>query len=342
MRSTQSLIIIFIVFFYSSWMLSAEVNVYTSRHYDSDEKLYEDFTDLTGIKVNIISAKGKALIERLRSEGNNSPADLFITVDAGNLWKVQEYGLFQKIKSKKIDAIVPAKFKGKNNEWVALAKRARVIFYNPENLSNNDIQNLSYEDLSLPKWKDKIVIRSSNNMYNQSLVASIIAKKGEKHAENWARGFVNNFARKPQGNDRAQIIAVANGEADLAIVNSYYLGFMLSGTKGEKQLAAGKKVKILFPSQDSDGAHVNISGAGILKSSKNYDNALKFLEFMLSEKAQKHLVDNTYEYPVNTNVKPNPLIAQFGTSFKEDEVDVLNFGLFNADALKLMDRVGWQ
>ena len=158
MRSTQSLIIIFIVFFYSSWMLSAEVNVYTSRHYDSDEKLYEDFTDLTGIKVNIISAKGKALIERLRSEGNNSPADLFITVDAGNLWKVQEYGLFQEIKSKKIDAIVPAKFKGKNNEWVALAKRARVIFYNPENLSNNDIQNLSYEDLSLPKWKDKIVL----------------------------------------------------------------------------------------------------------------------------------------------------------------------------------------
>ncbi len=279
-----------------------EVNIYTSRHYDSDSVLYENFTNETGIKVNIISSKSKALLERLRSEGENSPADIFITVDAGNLWKAQEYGLFRKINSKKIDSIVPINLRGKNNEWIALAKRARVLFYSPKKYSYDELKNLSYEDLSSSKWEKKLSIRSSNNLYNQSLVAAMIAKYGESFTEEWAKGLVNNFARKPQGNDRAQIIAVANGEADLAIANSYYLGLMLSGKKGEKQLNAGKKVKILFPSQNEAGAHINISGAGIIKSSKNYNNAIQFLEFMLSEKAQKHLVENTYEYPINKKI----------------------------------------
>ena len=319
-----------------------EVNIYTSRHYDSDSVLYENFTNETGIKVNIISSKSKALLERLRSEGENSPADIFITVDAGNLWKAQEYGLFRKINSKKIDSIVPKNLRGKNNEWIALAKRARVLFYSPKKYSYDELKNLSYEDLSSSKWEKKLSIRSSNNLYNQSLVAAMIAKYGESFAEEWAKGLVNNFARKPQGNDRAQIIAVANGEADLAIANSYYLGLMLSGKKGEKQLNAGKKVKILFPSQNEDGAHINISGAGIIKSSKNYNNAIQFLEFMLSEKAQKHLVENTYEYPINKKVKPSTLISQFGLNFKEDVTDVYKYGEFNSAAIKLMDRIGWE
>ncbi len=321
---------------------ASELNVYTSRHYDSDLKLYQDFTDQTGIKVNIISAKGKALIERLKSEGENSPADIFITVDAGNLWAVQDYGLFRPINSDNINLIVPKKYRGENNEWIALAKRARVIFYNKQSYLDEDLKNLSYETLDSEKWKNKLAIRSSNNLYNQSLVASLIARYGEDYTENWARGLVENFARKPQGNDRAQIIAVANNEADLAIANSYYLGLMLSGKKGDKQLNAGKKVKILFPSQNKYGAHINISGAGIMKASKNYDNAIKFLEFMVSEKAQKHLVENTYEYPINSKVKPSTLISQFGTDFKEDNISVSNFGKYNAAALKLMDRVGWQ
>tara|TARA_B100000161_G_scaffold122211_1_gene86605 strand:+ start:63 stop:1091 length:1029 start_codon:yes stop_codon:yes gene_type:complete len=319
-----------------------EVNIYTSRHYDSDSVLYEDFTNETGIKVNIISSKSKALLERLRSEGENSPADIFITVDAGNLWKAQEYGLFRKINSKKIDSIVPKNLRGKNNEWIALAKRARVLFYNPKKYSDDELKDLSYEDLSSSKWEKKLSIRSSNNLYNQSLVASMIAKHGESFTEEWAKGLVNNFARKPQGNDRAQIIAVANGEADLAIANSYYLGLMLSGKKGEAQLSAGKKVKILFPSQNEAGAHINISGAGIIKSSKNYNNAIQFLEFMLSEKAQKHLVENTYEYPINNKVKPSALISQFGLNFKEDDSDVYKYGEFNSAAIKLMDRIGWE
>ena len=225
-----------------------------------------------------------------------------------------------------------------------------------EELETAGVAALTIEDTLLPKaygssgtslisidseqWKGKLAIRSSNNLYNQSLVASLIARYGEAYTENWARGLVKNFARKPQGNDRAQIIAVANNEADLAIANSYYLGLMLSGKKGEKQLSAGKKVKILFPSQNKNGAHINISGAGILKSSKNYNNAVKFLEFMLSEEAQKHLVENTYEYPVNLKVKPSVLMSQFGISFKEDDIEVSNFGKYNSDALKLMDRVG--
>ena len=319
-----------------------EVNVYTSRHYDSDDALYEGFTKETGIKVNIISGKGSALLERLKSEGINSPADIFFTVDAGNLWKVQDYRLFTKIKSKLIDQIVPKNLRGENNEWIALAKRARVLFFNKSKYTYEELKNLNYEDLNSPQWKNKIAIRSSNNLYNQSLVASMIAKYGENYTETWAKGLVSNFSRKPQGNDRAQIIAVANNEADLAIANSYYLGLMLSGKKGEKQLSAGKKVGLLFPSQNKNGAHINISGAGILKTSKNYDNAIKFLEFMLSEEAQKHLVENTYEYPINTKVQPSKLISQFGLDFKEDSTAVSQFGKLNSAALKLMDRAGWQ
>ncbi len=342
MNHKKFLPLFIILTLFGSLSFSSEVNIYTSRHYDSDSKLYDNFTELTGIKVNIISAKSTALIERIKSEGKNSPADVFITVDAGNLWKVQDLGLFTKIKSKKIDESVPARLRGKNNEWIALAKRARVIFYNSSKYTSEDLKNLNYEDLSSSDWKNKIAIRSSNNLYNQSLVASLIANYGEAYTEKWAAGLVNNFARKPQGNDRSQIIAVANNEADLAIANSYYLGLMLSGKKGEKQLNAGKKVKILFPSQNQKGTHINISGAGILKTSKNYSNAVKFLEFMLSEDAQKHLVENTYEYPINPRVEPSGLIAQFGLDFKEDKIDVSNFGKFNSAALKLMDRVGWQ
>ena len=220
-----------------------EVNVYTSRHYDSDDALYEEFTEETGIKVNIISGKGSALLQRLKAEGKNSPADIFFTVDAGNLWKVQKEGLFQSIQSEKVLTEVPENLRGPNDEWTAIAKRARVIFYNPENVSDELVENFNYEDLADQKWNKRVVIRSSNNMYNQSLVASLIKNIGEEATEKWAKKLVGNFARKPQGNDRSQIIAVANGEADLAVANSYYIGIMLSGSAGQEQLQAAKKVK---------------------------------------------------------------------------------------------------
>jgi iron(III) transport system substrate-binding protein len=320
---------------------SEEVNIYTSRHYDADDFLYEKFTQKTGIQVNIISGKGSALIERLKAEGTNSPGDVFFTVDAGNLANFQKQGFLQSIQSEIIKKSVPVELRGENDEWVAVAKRARVIFYNPELVSEDEIKDINYEDLANNAWKDRVVIRSSSNMYNQSLVSSLISNLGIEQTEKWAKDLVANFARKPQGNDRSQIMAVANKEASIAIANTYYIGIMLSGKGGEEQLKAAQKVKIAFPNQTNRGAHINISGGGVLKHSPNRENAEKFLEFLLSEEAQVHIVNNTFEYPVLETVKPHPLIESFG-NFKMDKTSVADFGKYNPEAVKLMDRVNWQ
>ena len=318
-----------------------EVNIYTSRHYDVDDILYSEFTKKTGIKVNIISGSGGALMERLKAEGVNSPGDVFFTVDAGNLANFQKEGFLQSITSENIKNVVPIELRGKNDEWVAIAKRARVIFYNPESVSNEEIANINYEDLAKPRWKNRVVVRSSSNMYNQSLVASLISNLGTENTETWAKGLVDNFARKPQGNDRAQLMAVANGQADIAIANTYYLGIMLSGKGGKEQQVAAAKLRIAFPNQTNRGAHVNISGGGILKHSPNKENAEKFLEFLLTEEAQSHIVNNTFEYPILETVEPHELIAGFGT-FNMDKTSVADFGEYNPAAVKLMDRAGWK
>ena len=324
-----------------SFLFAQEVNVYTSRHYDSDYDLYEEFTRATNIKVNILSGKGGALLERLKAEGKNSPADIFFTVDAGNLWKVQKEGLFQSIESPKVRRIVPSNLRGPNDEWTAIAKRARVIFYNPSAVSKDEIRNISYESLANEQWRGRVLIRSSSNMYNQSLVASLIAKNGEQATEAWGKSLVKNLARKPQGNDRAQIIAVANGEADIAVANSYYIGIMLSGAAGEGQREAAKKVKMVFPNQEGSGAHINISGAGILKYAPNPNNANLFLEFLLSDKVQEYMVNKSYEYPI-VNVAVSKEMSAFGLDFKEDNTSVKVYGDLNPDAIRLMDRVGWK
>ena len=216
-----------------------------------------------------------------------------------------------------------------------------MIFYNPKNVSDEEIKNISYESLADKKWKGRIVIRSSSNMYNQSLVASLIDRNGEQNTERWAKSLVENFARKPQGNDRAQIMAVANGEADLAIANSYYIGIMLSGDAGEEQLNAAKKVKLVFPNQLLSGAHINISGAGILKYAPNVENANLFIEFLLSDRVQESMVRKSYEYPI-AKVPISDEMASFETDFKEDNASVKKFGELNPAAIKLMDRVGWK
>ena len=342
MNKFQKLIITLTTIIFSASALASEVNVYTSRHYDSDDALYAEFTKETGIKVNIISGNGSALIERLRVEGKNSPADIYFTVDAGNLWKVQKEGYFKAINSESIKSVVPENLRGPNDEWVAIAKRARVIYYNPKSVTKNEINNLSYEDLAEPEWKGRIAIRSSSNMYNQSLVASLISIHGIEKTENWAKKFVTNFARNPQGSDRAQIVAVANGEADIAIANSYYIGIMLSGKSGNDQLEAAKKVKMHFPNQNNRGTHINISGAGILKNSPNSENAIKFLEFLLSEDVQQYMVNISFEYPILDNVDPHASIASFGVGFKEDRTSVADYGKYNPDAIRLMDRTGWK
>ncbi len=319
----------------------SEVNVYTSRHYDVDDILYAEFTKKTGIKVNIISGSGGALMERLKAEGRNSPGDVFFTVDAGNLSNFQQAGFLQPIESEFIKSSVPTELRGPNDEWVAIAKRARVIFFNPESVSDDEIKNISYEDLGSEIWNGRVVVRSSSNMYNQSLVASLISNLGIEKTEDWATKLVSNFARTPQGNDRSQLMAVANGLADVAIANTYYIGIMLAGKGGEEQLKAARKLKIAFPNQDNRGAHVNISGGGILKHSPNKDNAEKFLEFLLTKEAQEHIVNNSFEYPVIDTISPHPIIAGFG-DFKMDKTSVSDFGKYNPEAVKLMDRAGWK
>ena len=334
------------VFIFSASSFANEVNLYSGRHYDSDEQLYAKFTAETGIKVNVISGKGKALMQQIITEGASSPADLFVTVDAGNLWKAEKEGLFEPIddfdaSSIKIRSVVPDNLKGPNTTWVALAKRARIMYYNPRTVSAAELEGLSYEDLAKPEWNGRVVIRKSSNMYNQSLVASLVANHGVEATEAWANGLVSNMARKPEGNDRAQIMAVANGEADIAVANSYYIALMLSGKKGTEQQEAANKVVPFFPSQDGRGTHINVSGIGMLKLGPNRENALKLIEFLLSETAQNHIVNNSFEYPLLEDVNPHPLIAQFGTDFKQDQTPVSSYGQFNPEAVKLMERAGW-
>jgi len=247
--------------------------------------------------------------------------------------------MFQKgASSAEVKKVVPANFR--TAYWTGIAKRARVIYYNPS--KTNPSWNMTYEDLADPKYKGKVVIRQSNNIYNQSLVASLIKNNGSKKTAAWAKGLVSNFARKAKGNDRAQILAVAAGEADWAVANTYYIALMLSGKKGPEQQAAAKKVKPFFPNQEGRGTHMNISGGGILKHAPNKANAIKLLEFLLTKESQEHIVNNTFEYPMIDGVEPNKLIAQFGLGFKQDlETKVSSYGKLQAKALKIMTESGW-
>ena len=321
---------------------SNEVNVFSARHYDSDVQLYKKFTAKTGIKVNVVSGKDKALQKRIIEEGKDSKADLYITADAGRLGAFQAKGMFQKgAASKAIKAAVPSNFR--TAYWTGIAKRARIIYYSPARVSASDLQGMTYENLADPKWKYKIVIRKSNNVYNQSLVASLIANNGKKETAEWAKGLVSNMSRDAKGNDRAQILAVAAGEADLAVANTYYLALMLSGKKGTEQQIAAKKVKPFFPNQDGRGTHMNISGGGILKYSPNKSNAIKLLEFLLTKEAQEHIVNNTFEYPMIDGVEPHELVAQMGLGFKQDlKTKVSSYGKKQAEALEIMLEAKWK
>ena len=318
-----------------------EVNIFSSRHYDSDVQLYQKFTVKTGIAINIVSGKDKALTKRILEEGRDCKADLYITADAGRLGVMEAKGIFQRVSSKILEQKIPSNFR--SPYWFGIAKRARVIYYTPDRLSKSDLKGLSYEDLADSKWKGKVVIRQSNNIYNQSLVASLIENNGAKKTAAWAKGLVANMARPAKGNDRAQILAVAAGEAELAVANTYYIALMLSGKKGEEQKAAAQKVELLFPNQENRGTHMNISGGGVLKYALNKENAIKLLEFLLTDEAQKHIVNNSFEYPMVDTVKPNKLIAQFGLDFKQDVVTkVSSYGKRQAEALKIMMEAGWQ
>ncbi|MGD1808901.1 Fe(3+) ABC transporter substrate-binding protein [Dapis sp. BLCC M126] len=317
---------------------SGAINLYSSRHYDTDQVLYDSFTKKTGIKVNLIEGKGEELIERIKSEGANSPADIFITVDAGNLWRAQEQGILQPASSSILESKIPANLRSPENLWFGFSRRARVIMYNKDKVQPSELS--TYEDLATDKWKGKIVIRSSSNIYNQSLVASLIEILGTSPTESWAKGFVSNFARPPEGNDTAQIKAVAAGIGDVGIANSYYLARLKRSTKAEDK-AVAEKVGIFFPNQNGRGAHVNISGGGVVKTAPNKEGAIKFLEHLASPEAQKIYSEGNNEYPVVAGVPVASVLASFG-DFKSDPTNVSIYGKLNPEAIKLMDRVGWK
>ena len=330
----------FFIFIICNHTHSAEVNVYTARHYESDKRLYDMFTDSSGIKVNYITGTAKALENRIVQEGKKSKADIYFVADAGRLSSIEKKGFLQKIESKIIERKIPQNFR--TESWFGITKRARIIYFNPSDYSFEELKNLSYEDLAEEKWFKKVLIRKSNNVYNQSLVAALIANNGLEKTKEWTKKLVKNFARNPKGNDRAQILAVASGEGKIAIANTYYYALMLSGRKGKEQQNAALKVKPLFPNQNDRGTHMNISGVGVLKYSPNVKNAIQFIEFLLTKNAQQHIVNNTYEYPIIDDVKPHPLIEEMSSSFKQDlKTHISSYGEYQTESLKIMTESGW-
>jgi iron(III) transport system substrate-binding protein len=316
----------------------SEVNLYSHRHYDVDQKLYNQFFSETGIKVNVIKAGADELLERIKNEGPNSPADILLTVDAGRLYKAQTLGLLQPISSGILEESVPAHLRHPDGYWFGLTKRARVIAYHIDRVDPSELS--TYENLTDPKWKDKIVVRSSSNIYNQSLMASMIAANGKVSSGQWAEGVVANMARDPRGNDRDQVKAIASGLADLALINTYYLGKLLTSSESE-EVDAGKQIALFFPNQEDRGAHINVSGAGVAAYAPNKENAILFLEFLTSVEAQTIYAQENYEYPVREDVKPSDLVASWG-SFKEDRTNMDILGELNVEAVIEFDKAGWK
>jgi iron(III) transport system substrate-binding protein len=315
-----------------------EINLYSSRHYDTDETFYTNFTKLTGIGINRIEAKAEELIERMKAEGANSPADVFITVDAGNIERANVDGLLQPVTSDTLTKAIPAHLRHPDGSWFGFSKRARVIIVAKDRMKPEDVP--TYESLADEKVKGKLLIRSSGNIYNQSLMGSIIAADGAEQAEAWARGIVANMARAPKGGDTDQIKAVAAGEGDVAVANSYYLGRLIVSDNAEDREIASK-VQIVFPNQNGRGTHVNISGGGVARHAKNVEGAVKFLEYLVSDEAQMLFASGNVEYPVVEGVKLPAPLDTFG-NFKEDTLDAQKYAALNAEAVQIMDRAGWK
>lgn len=315
-----------------------EVNVYSSRHYDTDLELYSNFTDQTGINVNLIEGSSDELIERILNESINSPADIVITVDAGRLWRAKEANVLQPHNSEFLNSVIPDEMRDVDGFWVGLSERVRGIIYNKETVDVEDLAG--YWELAESEWLGRVCVRSSNNIYNQSLVASLIESHGEDATEAWAAGLVQNFARSPQGGDTDQIRAVAAGICDVALANHYYLArLMQSANQQDRDVAY--KVGIYFPPVDFGGAHVNISGAGLAKNSPNRENALKFLEYLATEEAQQLFAVGNNEFPILDNLSMPGALGEFG-DYDSDAVNVTYYGINNPAAIRLMDRVGWR
>lgn len=314
-----------------------QLNLYSARHYQTDEALYANFTQQTGIKINRIEGKEDELLERIKNEGANSPADIFLTVDAARLAKAHELGLFAPVTSKILETRIPAHLRAE--DWYSFSTRARVIVYNKSAVKPEDVQN--YDDLANPKLKGKLCSRSGSHPYNLSLMASVIAHQGEAKAEELARGMVANFARSPKGGDTDQIKAVSAGECGVTVSNTYYVARLLRSDKPE-EIKLMEKVGVVWPNQATTGTHINVSGGGMLKTAPNKAAAVKFLEYLASDQAQRYFADGNNEWPAVDSVKvANPALESLG-KFKADKLPVKNLAMYSAKAQIIFDRAGFK
>jgi iron(III) transport system substrate-binding protein len=331
------------------WSLAAAqpsepaINLYSARHYQTDEALYLNFTRQTGIRINRIEAGDEALLERLRQEGSASPADVLLLVDAARLWKAEQESLFQPIRSTTLEAKIPADLRAApgpdGTAWFGISTRARIIVTNPSKVPDGTIS--TYADLAASALKGKVCTRSAAHPYMLSLIASIIVHQGEATATQWARGVVANFARPPRGGDTDQIGAVASGECGVALTNSYYLVRLMQSDKpGDREIV--KRIRIVWPDQQTAGAHMNVTGGGVVKGSKNRQAAIKFLEYLASDDAQRYLADGNNEWPVVPGVQVNNPALQALGPFKPDPLPVSALGKAQPSAARLIDRVGWR
>lgn len=314
------------------------VNLYSSQQEHLIRPVLDDFTAQTGIAVNLVTGGNAELVTRLEYEGENTPADLLLTVDIGNVYQAKEKGLLQPIKSAVLDGAIPDYLRDPEGYWYGLTSRARLIFYHKDRVQPEAIT--SYLDLAKPEWKGRVLIRSSDNTYNQSLLASLVVHHGREAAQEWAKGLVANMARKPQGGDTDQILAVLAGEGDVAVANSYYYGRLVAGDDSVRNPQVAEKIGVIFPEQNTVGTHVNIRGGGITKHGKNSDNAIKLMEFLVTEPAQRFFADGNLEYAANPAVKPHETIAAWG-DFKRDALNLEEVGKHQRDAIAIMDEVGW-
>ena len=322
----------FVTLFFSSTIFASEVNIYSYRQPFLIEPLTTAFTDKTGIKVNIVYLR-KGMIERMKAEGKRSPADVVLTVDISRLSALVEAGLTQQVVSQTLSTNVPEKYRDPDGHWFGLTTRARIIYVSKERVPAGEIK--SYEDLADPKWRGKVCTRSGLNAYNLALTSAIIHHHGEDYAKKWLDGFKQNLARKPQGNDRAQVKAIWAGECDLSIGNTYYMGKML---KDPEQADWAKSVNIVFPTFEGGGTHVNVSGIGMAKFSPNKDNALALMEFLSSGKAQEIYATANFEYPIAPGTKVDDLVKSWG-SFNADNVNLMTIAKLRKKALKLTEIV---
>ena len=316
------------------------VNIYSQRHYDVDQMQYDNFEKSTGIKVNVIKSNADELIQRMKNEGENSPADLFITVDVGKLWQASDMDLLQKYNDDNLTEGITESLIDPNGYWLPVTYRSRILVYSNERVQKRDLS--TYEDLANEKWKGRLLVRSSSNSYNQALLSSLVANLGEDATQNWTKAVVSNFARDPKGNDRDQVKAIAAGQGDVAIVNSYYIGLLLS-SENEEEINAGKSVSVFFPNQGEGqrGSHINVSGIALAKNSPNKSNALKLIRYLTTDEAQETYVNNTYEYSVKPNIMPNKIVSDWG-SFKKDTLDLNMLGIKRNDAIRIFDAAGWK